>query len=325
MSAPIKGMTMRSLLLFAIAFSTVVSAGTFAEAAPTKLKLALNWKPEPQFGGFYAAETGGHYKKQDLEVEVVPGGAGTPVVQMVAAGNMDFGIASADEVVISRARGADVVALFAAYQTNPQGIMTHEARGFKTLADVYGSSGTLALQKGLPYALFLAKKYPKAKAKIVPYTGGVQNFVHDKNFSQQCFVTSEPLAARKLGAKPKNFLVAAEGYNPYTTVLITRGEILKKNPKVAKALVDAVRAGWREYLDQPEAANKLMNQLNPSMDAETFRESADAQKTLIETTETKKYGLGLMTEGRWKQLGEQMLDLKLVDKLPETKSCYTSL
>ncbi|MEK7356854.1 MAG: ABC transporter substrate-binding protein [Bdellovibrionota bacterium] len=300
----------------------VLAVGICAEAAPTKLKLALNWKPEPQFGGFYAAQTGGHYKKQDLEVEVVPGGAGTPVVQMVAAGKMDFGIASADEVVISRARGADVVALFAAYQTNPQGIMTHEARGFKTLADVYGSEGTLALQKGLPYAMFLAKKYPKPKVALVPYTGGVQNFVHDPKFSQQCFVTSEPLTAQKLGAKPKTFLVADEGYNPYTTVLITRGDVLKKNPKVAKALVEAVRAGWREYLDRPEAANKVMIELNKSMDAATFTASAEAQRALIETEETKKSGLGIMTEARWKQLVDQMIELKVIDKAPAAKECF---
>ncbi|MES2962242.1 MAG: ABC transporter substrate-binding protein [Bdellovibrionota bacterium] len=312
---------MRSIWTFVLA----LLVGATAVAAPTPLKLALNWKAEPQFGGFYAAQVGGHFKKHGLDVTVVEGGAGTPVVQMVAAGQMDFGIASADEVVISRARGADVVALFAAYQTNPQGIMVHEARGFKTLADVYSSEGTLALQKGLPYAMFLAKKYSKPKAAIVPYTGGVQNFVHDPKFSQQCFVTSEPLTARKAGAKPKTFLVADQGYNPYTTVLITRTEVLKKNPKLAKALVEAVRAGWREYLDKPAATNEFMGKLNKSMDAATFEESAQAQKSLIETEETKKSGLGVMTETRWKELGQQMLDLKLIDKAPEAKACFTLL
>jgi len=307
----------------AIFFSVLMVS--VASAAPTKLKLALNWKPEPQFGGFYAAKTGGHYTKQNLDVDVVPGGSGTPIVQMVASGQMDFGIASADEVVISRAHGSDVVALFAAYQTNPQAIMTHEERGFKNLADVYSSEGTLAMQKGLPYAMFLAKKYPKPKVNIVPYLGGVQNFLHDPKFSQQCFFTSEPLTAKKSGAKTKTFLVAEEGYNPYTTVLITRADVLKKNPAIAKAVVEAVRAGWREYLDKPEAANKLMGDLNKAMDATTFKESADVQKPLIETDEAKKSGLGVMTEARWTQLVDQMMELKLIDKKPEAKSLFTVL
>src|SRR4051794_36737259 len=62
-----------------------------------KMKLALNWKPEPEFGGFYAAP----YSKHGLDVEVLPGGSGTPTVQMVGAGSVNFGIVSADEVILA--------------------------------------------------------------------------------------------------------------------------------------------------------------------------------------------------------------------------------
>jgi NitT/TauT family transport system substrate-binding protein len=47
-----------------------------------KIRLALNWKPEPDFGGFYAAP----YQKYGLDVEILPGGAGAPTMQMVGAG-----------------------------------------------------------------------------------------------------------------------------------------------------------------------------------------------------------------------------------------------
>src|SRR6266576_1475834 len=92
--------------------------------SPGKIRLALNWKPDPQFGGFYAAP----YQKHGLDVEILPGGAGTPTVQMIGAGSTEFGITSADELVVARSRGNDVVALFAVFQTNPQGIMVHASR-----------------------------------------------------------------------------------------------------------------------------------------------------------------------------------------------------
>ena len=223
-------------------------------------KLALNWKPEPQFGGFYAAQVAGHFKQNGLNVEIIPGGAGTPTVQMIAAGKMDFGIVSADEVVMSQSRGGDVVAVFAAYQTNPQGIMVHAERGIASIKDLYSTEGTLAIQKGLPYAMYLEKKYPKPVVQIVPYLGGIANYMSDKKYSQQCFVTSEPLAAEKLGAQTKTFLVAEAGYNPYTTVLVTRGEVLKKNPKLVKAMVDSVRAWERgdEYILQLRAIGEQL-------------------------------------------------------------------
>lgn len=296
-----------------------------ADSKLETVQLALNWKPEPQFGGFYAAEVSGFYKKHGLNVEVVPGGAGTPVVQMVATGQMDFGIASADEVVMARSNGADVVALFAAYQTNPQGIMTHAERGFKNLGDVFASEGVLAMQKGLPYAMYLMKKFGKPKVQIVPYLGGISNFLADKKFSQQCFVTSEPLAAPKKGATPKTFLVAEEGYNPYTTVLITRSEVVKKRQKLVKQLVESVREGWREYLDHPEKANQKMAELNKAMDLNTFVESAQAQKSLIETNETRKSGLGTMTKQRWDELAHQLKDLGVIKTVPASRDLFTLL
>src|SRR5450432_2566323 len=119
-----------------------------------KIRLALNWKPDPEFGGFYAAD----FAKHGLNVEILPGGAGTPTVQMIGAGSAEFGIVSADELVVARARGNDVVALFATFQNCPQGIMVHASRNLSSIEDVL-KEGTLAIQKGLPYARLLEKKY----------------------------------------------------------------------------------------------------------------------------------------------------------------------
>src|SRR5690242_7995775 len=96
-----------------------------AGSVGTKLVLALNWVPEPEFGGFYAARETGAYRRQGFDVDIRGGGAGVPVVQMVATGRADFGTVGADELVTARARGADVVAVFATFQTSPQGIMVH--------------------------------------------------------------------------------------------------------------------------------------------------------------------------------------------------------
>jgi len=293
-------------------------------ASADKIQLTLNWKAEPEFGGFYAAETSGAYKKQGLEVEILQGGAGTPVVQMIAAGKIDFGIVSADEIVMAQATGKDVIGLFAVFQTNPQGIMTHADRGFKNISEVLAGDGILALQKGLPYAQFLIQKHKNVKVKIVPYAGGVGPFLADPKYSQQCFVIAEPIEASKKKAKVKAFLVADEGYNPYTAVLATRSEVWKKNPKLVKSLVEAVRAGWREYIARPDQANVVMGELNKSIDAATFKEIAIAQLPLLESADTKANGVGHMTEERWQVLTQQLSDLKLLKKSPVVSALFVN-
>lgn len=299
-----------------------------AEPSPTRLKLALNWKAEPEFGGFYAAKLGGAFKHNGLEVEVLEGGAGTPVVQMIATGKADFGISAADEVVISQERGTDVTALFAVYQTNPQGVMSHPSQGFKTLADLFAAPGTLAIQGGAPHTLYLKGKFPNARVKLVPYLGGIGNFLTDKTYSQQCFITSEPLSAKKKNEPTKTFLIADAGFNPYATVVVARRSYLEKNPQVAKAFVEAVRQGWGEYLKSPDQANQTMAKLNPSMDLATFKEVAEVQKPFIlgETggvPDAKSDAeLGKMTAERWKAISAQLLQLKLIQKAPAVEGLF---
>ena len=81
----------RSFIL--ILFLMVFSSSALAQ------DLALNWKPEPEFGGFYEAFLNHFYEKNGLKTQILPGGAGQPVTQMVAAKKVTFGIAAADEVI----------------------------------------------------------------------------------------------------------------------------------------------------------------------------------------------------------------------------------
>ena len=68
--------------------------------------------------------------------------------------------------------------------------------------------------------------------------------------------------------------------------------------------------------------NAVMGRLNTAMDAETFASAAEAQRPLVETDETKKGGLGVMTEARWATLGTQLAELGVVPKAPPAAECF---
>jgi len=309
------GLNRRDLLLIAAGLLTACGK------ASRKIRLALNWKPEPDFGGFYAAP----YQKYGLDVEILPGGAGTPTIQMVGAGSAEFGIVSADELVVARSRGNDVVAVFAMFQNNPQGIMVHASRKLTSIGDIFRHPGTVAMQRGLSYARLLEKMYGFDKVKIVPSPNGdVSAFLHDKNFAQQCFITSEPLIAKRQGADVQVFPVSDIGFNPYTDVIATSGELVRTKPEMVKSMVDAVREGLRIYLDDPKPTNVHMQQLNPTMPLDLFTETSEVQKPLIETEETRRNGLGVMTKERWETLIKQLKDLGDIEKAPAAEDCFRS-
>ncbi len=289
--------------------------------AAEKVKIQLNWLPEPEFGGIYAARESGEFAKNNLDVEIMPGGPNVPVWPQVDRGRVEFGVVGADEVLIANSKGADLVAIFTIYQTYPQGIMVHASRGINSLAEVF-KSGTLAIEPGLPYTNFLKKKYGFDGVKIVPYAGGITQFLADKDFAQQCFVFSEPVAAKHKGADPKTFLIADSGYNPYTGVVITTHKYLDAHREVCAAMAKALQAGWRSYQDDPKAANNVMAGINKNMDLQTFADAAEAQKSLVEN---KDQQLGAMTHERWAELAKQMVELNVLRNAPDPDSCFVNL
>ncbi len=311
---------MERVAMITFLFSVLLSLPLLA--APAKVKLALNWKAEPEFGGFYTAQINKAYEKNGIEAEILQGGAGTPTVQMIAAGQVEFGIVSGDEIAIARSRGADVVALFAVFQKAPYALMLREESPIKDIKELFNSDSTVAVVKGLPYVSYLEKKYGPGKLKIVPYAGGITNFLSDKKFVQQCFISSEPLLAAKQGVKVKTFLVADAGFNPYTVVLATNGETLKKKPALVKSMIKAVKAGWEGYLKDAKSTHELITKLNPAMTMESMSDIHKVESAFIESDETKKHGLGYMSEQRWQELSAQLKDLGLTEKLIPAKDLY---
>lgn len=283
--------------------------------------LTLDWRPEPEFGGFYAASMDGDFRKHDIAVEIKPAGGGAPIWQLVATGKSDFGTTSADQVMIGRSKGADVVAIFAVYQKSPQGIMVHSSRGFGSIKDVWEGTGSLGAEDN-SWLQYLKNKFGPPRVRVTGPPSGVGLFLADKEFSQQCFITSEPILAERQKGDPRAFLIADEGFNPYVTVVVTSGKLAREQPVLIQKMTAACREGWRAYLDNPGPTNREMRGLNPSMDEQTFADAAAAQKPLIETDETRKDGLGIMTAERWKSLGQQLVDLKVIDKAPAAEECF---
>lgn len=164
-----------------------------------KVTLQLNWYPEAEHGGFYAAKVNGYYEAEGLDVEIVAGGADVPVTQRVATGQVDFGVENADQVLLMRAQEADIVAVMAPMQTSPRCLVVHESDKVTSFGDLAGF--TIAMNQGEPFAQFLLQNALPADVEVVPYGGGVTHFLRGPKNAQQGYSFSEPfIAARSVTA-----------------------------------------------------------------------------------------------------------------------------
>lgn len=307
----------RSIALLALTLLALTGCG----GKPT-IRLQLNWSPEPEFGGFYAAAQEGLFAKEGLDVAIVTGSPSVPVPQLAASGKVEFAVIAGPQLLTLRDQGGELIALYSVFQGNPMGLMVHESSPHKTLPELWASEATVSIENGLSDFRWLDKVYPGGKRKIVPYSSNLGAFAADKQLVSQCFFTSEPVALELQGIKTRVFMVGEAGFDPYNAIVVTTRAYYDAHTEECRKFVRAIAAGWRSYLDKPQAINEYMHTLNPSLTTPAMARMSEVQKSLIETETTKKLGLGCMTEARWQTLTDQLIELGQLKSKPSPQSLF---
>ncbi|MDP2306520.1 MAG: ABC transporter substrate-binding protein [Pseudomonadota bacterium] len=272
-----------------------------ASGPPRVVKVALNWQPEPEFGGYYAALLDGAYKEAGLAVELLPGGPHVHVLEMLADGSVDVAISGADDLLVRRSRGLDAVALFPGFVDSPVGLMAHAEGGPTRFEDV---TGPVAIGVGGPFQMFLWGRFGwDGKVAIVPPTGTIDAFAADPTLVQQAYISSEPCLAEGAGMKI-NFLPGRDvGWNPYSSLAVVRGGDAEAD--WVKAFRAASLTGWNAYLADPSRANAEITRLNPEMPADRTDCIVTRQTPYV----TGAAGVGVMTAERWSELAAALVSV----------------
>jgi len=102
------------------------------------VSVRLKWLHQSQFAGFYSAIDQHFYDEAGLKVNLDPGGPDSPSVQLVASGSNTFGVAGADQILLAREKGVDVVAVAVVYRQTPFVLMTRADSGLTTMRQLAG-------------------------------------------------------------------------------------------------------------------------------------------------------------------------------------------
>src|SRR5712691_9533264 len=171
-------------------------------ASAETVNFGTDWKAEAEHGGFYQAIATGIYQRYGLDVRLRPGGPQVNHAQLLAAGVLDFNIASNSFVPLNfAAEKIPMVAVAAIFQKDPSVLIAHPVQGAGQ-----GEVGLAAL-KGRPIMisgdtrvtswLFLKQKFGYTDDQIRPYGFNVAPFLADPKAIQQGYLTSEPFTIEK--------------------------------------------------------------------------------------------------------------------------------
>jgi len=115
--------------------AVVVAAGT-ASAAPklTNISIQLQWVPQAQFAGYYAAQDLGYYKAAGLNVKLLNGGPQIVSGQVVASGRAQFGVNWLTALLAARDQGTDLVDIAQVFSRSGMTELTWKSSGINSIA-----------------------------------------------------------------------------------------------------------------------------------------------------------------------------------------------
>ena len=289
---------------------------------PQKITFCTNWFAQAEHGGFYQALATGLYKKAGLDVTIKMGGPQVNGLQLLAGGTCDFYMGYPVQDIVAASRGVPVVTVAAVFQKDPSVIIAHQ--GVKTLADLKGKPILVASYVNTTWWPWLENKYGFTQSQQRPYTFNVAQFLQDKNLSQQGYVGSEPLMIEKGGEKPVVFLLSDYGWPAYAETIDTTRSLIDKKPQVVAAFIKASAEGWKSYLADPAAGNKLIVEADPKQTPEqlAFGLSMMKKYQLVTGGEASKLGIGAMTDARWKEMFDFMVHNKMVPASVDYRKVY---
>lgn len=290
----------------------------------TPVRAQLNWHPEAEHGGLYQAVADRTFEEAGFKVEIVPGSGGTPIASELVLGRSQFAITNADDVVLFREQGADIVAVLAVMQNHPRCIIARSDSGVKTFADLAGK--TFQCGGGRPYLTFLKERGLLDKVRQVPYHNSIASLVGDPNVVIQGYSFAEPLLARQQGVEVNLLMVSELGWNPYSSVLVTTGTLIREDPELVRRFVTATQTGWQHYVSDPTLGNQLILEANSQgMTAEVLEFGSEGLRSLAMPEGVPLERVGEMTSERWTTLVQQMVEMKLVDaERVQASDCFTT-
>ena len=293
-----------------------------------EITFATDWKAQAEQGGFYQALAAGLYEKNGLKVKIIQGSANVNVPRLIASNSVEFGIGSNSfiplNMVANKIPGKAVMAIF---QKDPQIIMTHPDSDIRNLKDMRDLPIMISDASIGAFWLWLKSKYDFNDNQIRKKTFSLAPFLSNKSSIQQGYLTSEPfLVEREAGFTPRVFLLADYGYPSYGALVLASSNVLKNNPEIVKAFVDASIEGWRQYIyDDPSLGNELIMLENNEMKEDILLQAIKKIRNyeLVSNEISKGLDIGLMTDIKWESFFKTMSINGVYEKDLEWRESFT--
>lgn len=298
------------------------------EPKPEKITVVLDWTPNTNHTGLYAAEHFAYFRDAGLEVEIIqpPEGGALP---LVASGKAQFGVTFQEEIAaaLTSNNPLDVVAVGTILQHNTSGIVSLKEDDITRPKDmenkVYATWDT-PIEKAILKQVITKDGGDYNKVKMIPST--VMDIISalQTNVDAVWIYYGWDGVATEVKGLDTNFF-AFKDIEPvldfYTPVIASSNAYLKENSETAKKFLKAVAMGYEYAIANPEQAAKILVEYAPEVDPEL---AVASQKYLADQYKAEVDQWGKIDPARWDDFYDWMYENQLLSKKLEAGTGFTN-
>lgn len=232
----------------------------------TSVTVCLDWTPNTNHTGLYAAEALGYFEEAGLDVRIVQP-AEDSATALCAAGQVEFAITAQDSLAAAFAREnpLNVTAVAALLQHNTSGILSRAGEGMDAPA---GLEGHVYATWNSPIELAMLRQVVESAGGSFDGVTLIPNNISDEAGALQEGQTDAIWAFYGWGGISAQLRDVAADYfafrdldpvfDYYTPVLIAGDDFLAEEPETARAFLTAAARGYEYAIAHPEEAAQLL-------------------------------------------------------------------
>ena len=283
-----------------------------------KIKIVLDWVPNTNHTGLYVAKDLGYFKEEGLDVEIVQPPEGSTTA-LIGAGGAEFGISFQDTLAKSFAREnpVPVTAVAAILQHNTSGIISLKEKGIDSPKKLEGKKYATwedNIEQAILKKLVTDDKGDFSKVKLIPYTiTDVVTGLKTDVDAVWVYYAWDGIATERAGLQT-NFLKIrdyGEELDYYSPVIIANNDFLKKNPEIAKKVLEAIKKGYEYAIKNPEESAKILVKNSPELDINLVTAS---QKWISKEYQSDAKEWGIIDGNRWNRFYEWLYKNKAIER-----------
>jgi len=253
-------------LILTTLFTLVFASTAFAL---DKVTLMLNWYVYGEHAPFYYGKEKGYFKDAGIDLEIQEGRGSATVTQVVAAKTVQFGYVDVPTMMRAAVKGAPVIAVGVALQTNPMSVMGFAEKNIRKPDDIKGKTvaSTPGDSMSQIWPLFLKKTglkesdFKTVSGDAVTKLNAVINGQADLLLG---YVMDQSMKIKDATGKdvfPIKF--ADYGINLVSSGIIAHKDFVKENPDLVKRFMAAATKSVEEASKHPKDAAQAILNANP--------------------------------------------------------------